>query len=290
MKNLFIITLLLISFSGYSQEEEKKTPITVTELAPGIHRLFVNNRVAVTAFTGDEGLLIIDAAYQGTANDLAEQLKLISTKPLSYIINTHIHGDHTGGNLVLGKDVNIIAHQNVKEYLSKEQGQGERVTPAFPDFAQPNITFNDSMGLDFNGQLLQLIHLPKGHTSGDIVIFFPKNNVLVVGDLLFANYFPYVDVGNGGNPLHYIENIDFLTENFPSESIVVGGHGPVYTIDNYKQYRNTLKNTMDIVKKLKQEGMTAEEMKEKRVLKEWESFGSFFITEDRWIDTVYPFL
>lgn len=290
MKNLFIITLLLISFSSYSQEEAKKTPITVTELAPGIHRLFVNNRVAVTAFTGDEGLLIIDAAYQGTANDLAEQLKLISTKPLSYIINTHIHGDHTGGNLVLGKDVNIIAHQNVKEYLSKEQGQGERVTPAFPDFAQPNITFNDSMGLDFNGQSLQLIHLPKGHTSGDIVIFFPKNNVLVVGDLLFANYFPYVDVGNGGNPLHYIENIDFLTENFPSESIVVGGHGPVYTIDDYKQYSNTLKNTMDIVKKHKQEGMTAEEMKEKRVLKEWESFGSFFITEDRWIDTVYPFL
>ena len=290
MKNYILLAFLVLPFIAISQEEVKKTPITVNELAPGIHRLFVNDRVAVTAFTGADGILIIDAAYERTANDLADELKLLSTKSLQYIINTHIHGDHTGGNLVLGKDVDIISHVNVKEFLSKPQGQGERVTPAFPEFARPNITFTEKMTLDFNGQTLQLIHLPNGHTSGDIVIFFPESKVLVVGDLLFANYFPYVDVGNGGNPLNYIENIDWLTKNFPNESIVVGGHGPVYTMDDYKEYRKTLISTMEVIKRFKNEGMTADQMKEKKVLVDWKSFGSFFITEDRWIDTVFPFL
>lgn len=290
MKNLTILLFFLLPIIAISQEEVKKTPITVNEIAPGIHRLFVNDRVAVISFSGDDGLLIIDAAYERTANDLAEKLNEITDKPLKYLINTHIHGDHTGGNLVLGKDVDIISHMNVKEYLSKDQGQGERVTPAFPEYARPNITFTERMFLDFNEQNLQLIHLPNGHTGSDIVIYFPESNVLVVGDLLFANYFPYVDVGNGGNPMGFIENIEWITKNFPDDATVIGGHGPVYSMEEYKEYRKTLIKTVELIKDQKNNGLSAEEIKEKRILKEWESFGSFFITEDRWIDIVFPFL
>lgn len=290
MKNFTILLFFLLPIIVISQEEVKKTPITVNEIAPGIHRLFVNDRVAVISFSGENGQLIIDAAYERTANDLAEKLKEISGKPLKYLVNTHIHGDHTGGNLVLGKDVDIISHVNVKDYLSKDQGQGERITPAFPEYARPNITFTEKMFLDFNGQNIQLIHLANGHTNSDIVVFFPENNVLVVGDLLFANYFPYVDVGNGGNPLVFIDNIDWIIKNFPDNAIVIGGHGPVYTMQDYKEYRMTLIKTIELIKEQKNSGLSAEEIKEKRILKEWESYGSFFITEDRWIDIVYPFL
>jgi glyoxylase-like metal-dependent hydrolase (beta-lactamase superfamily II) len=262
----------------------------VSELSEGVHRLFVNNAVSVVAFSGTDGLLIIDTGYERTAIHLKEKLDELSTKPLKYIVNTHIHGDHTGGNLILGKDVDIIAHSTVKEYLSKDKTQGDKVIPAFPEYAQPNITFTDRMNLDYNGQTLQLIHLPQGHTNGDIIIFFPKSNVIVVGDLLFANYFPYVDTGNGGNPLKYIENIDWIIRNFPKDAKVVGGHGPVYSIDEYKNYKQTLENTIEVIKKFKLDGLTPEQMKEQKVLKDWESYGSFFITAERWIDTLYPFL
>jgi cyclase len=291
MKKTITIAILLLSvFFGFAQQNAQKTPITVNELAPGVHRLFVNNAVAVVAFTGNDGLLLVDAGYERTAADLSEALRNITEHPVKYLINTHIHGDHTGGNALLGKDANIIAHENVKNYLSKEQRQGERVIPAFPKHAQPNITFTDKMCLDFNDENIQLIHLAEGHTSGDIIIFIPNKKVLVVGDLLFANYFPFVDVANGGNPLKFLENIDTITKNFPDDAIIVGGHGPVYTINDYKNYRNTLQQTIDLLKQHKQKGMTAEQMKEQKVLKEWESYGSWFITQDRWIDTIYPFI
>jgi glyoxylase-like metal-dependent hydrolase (beta-lactamase superfamily II) len=282
--------LLIVPYFALSQQSETKTPMPTTELAPGVYRIFVNNAVAVVASVGENGVLLIDAGYERTANDLYNQVKTLSDEPLRYIVNTHIHGDHTGGNLVLGINADIIAHKNVKEYLSNEQGQGERKTAAFPEYARPNITFNDRLNLDFNGETLEMIHLPGGHTNSDIVIFFPKSNVLVVGDLLFANFFPYVDVGNGGNPFKYLENVQWLTENFPSDVTVVGGHGPIYTIDEYKKYHSTLIETIEFMRKHKKNGMTQDQMKEQRVLKEWETWGSWFITEDRWIDTLFPFL
>lgn len=290
MKKLLLFIAIGLPLFVVAQQEVQKTPFTTTELAPNIHRIFVNNAVAVVTFSGEDGLLMIDTGYERTANDLAEEVKTVSQMPLRYIINTHIHGDHTGGNVALGKGVDIIAHQNVKEFLGKERKQGERVIPALPEFAQPNITFTDRMNLDFNGQNLQLVHLPGGHTDGDIVIYFPKGNVLVVGDLLFANFFPFVDVSNGGNPYKFIENIDWLVQNFPQDAIVVGGHGPVYTMQEYKQYSQTLTKTIKHLSELKQKGMTLEKMKEDKVLKEWAAFGSFFITEDRWIDTIFPFI
>lgn len=290
MKKLLLILVLIIPFVGIAQQEVQKTPFTTTELAPNIHRIFVNNAVAVVTFSGEDGLLMIDTGYERTANDLAEEVKTVSQMPLKYIVNTHIHGDHTGGNVAFGQGVDIIAHQNVKEFLGKERMQGERVIPALPEFAQPNITFTDRMNLDFNGQNIQLAHLPGGHTSGDVIIYFPKGNVLVVGDLLFANYFPFVDVSNGGNPFKFIENIEWIVHNFPQDAIVVGGHGPVYTMQDYMQYSTTLTQTITHLKGLKLKGYTLERLKEEKVLKEWAAFGSFFITEERWIDTIFPFI
>jgi len=282
--------LLLLPGIGFPQEEPNEIPIVSNSIADGVHRIFINNSVSVVALVGDDGILLIDAGYEQTGDGLLNEVKSISSNSIEYIINTHIHGDHTGGNLILGKNTDIIAHENVKTYLSTSRTQGDKEISPFPEFAQPNMTFTDRMNLKFNGQNLQLIHLPGGHTNSDIVVFIPESKVLVVGDLLFANYFPYVDVGNGGNPLKYIKNIDWIIENFPEESIVVGGHGPIYTIDEYKAYRDTIQTTIDLAKGNKEEGMSLEIMKKQRILKQWESYGNFFITEARWLDIIYPFL
>lgn len=289
MKRILLI-LSLFPILTFGQRDWSNVEIPSTEIAPGIYRLFVDNRVAVVISVGNDGIMMIDAAYEQTAEKLLAEVKKISEQPLKYLVNTHIHGDHTGGNTIIGKGVDIIAHQHVKDYLSTERKQGEKVIPPLPEYAVPKIIVNEKMELGFNEEKVQIIPLIGGHTGGDIIIHFPNAKVLVVGDLLFADNFPYVDTGNGGNPFKYLENVLWITQNFADDVTVIGGHGPVYNMQQYREYHQTLQKTIDTVREHKQNGLTPEQMKEQRILKEWESMGKFFITEDRWIDTLYPFL
>jgi cyclase len=289
MKKIAFLCMLL-PLVAVAQRDWSAMTIETTGLAPGIHRLFVGGSVSVIAFTGDEGVLLIDVAYEQTAPQLKAAVKELSDKPLRYIVNTHIHGDHTGGNMALGEGVDIIAHHAVKTFLGTERTQGERVIPAFPVYARPNITFSYELDLEFNGQTLQMLHLPEGHTNSDIIIYFPESNVLVLGDLLFADNFPFVDVSNGGHPFGFIENLGWIIANYPDDAVISGGHGPVYTMDQLAEWRQTLIETVEVIDEAKRRGLTAEEMKTGRILEPWADMGRFFITEDRWIDTLFPFL
>jgi len=289
MKKLLIVLMMLPAVL-FAQRDWANLPIEVTELAPGLHRLFVGNSVAVVVFEGSDGVLVIDAAYEQSTDRLMEEIQKLSQAPIQYLINTHLHGDHTGGNKVLGKNATIIAHSSVREFLSKEQRRGENVIPAFPEYALPDKLVEGSMELRYNGETIQINHLGGGHTTGDLVIFFPGANVLVIGDLLFAGFFPFVDTSNGGHPMKFLENLSVIMKQYPASATVVGGHGPVFTMDQLAHWQQTLSETMEVVRKAKASGMSADQMKENRILKDYEAMGSFFITEDRWIDTLYPFL
>lgn len=287
MKNIaFFLILSLMTGVIFAQSETVKTEITKTELAPGIHRLFVDNRVSVVVQTGNDGVLVIDAAYERTGNDLLAAISSISDKEIRFLINTHMHGDHTGGNAVVGKGAHVIAHPGVKKFLSG----GDKAKPDKTASGLPDITTTGIMTLDFNGETIEITHLPGGHTDNDLVVYFPAGRVVVTGDLLFAGYFPYVDVGNGGNPLTYLKNVEWILNTYPDEVIFSGGHGPVFSKTEYKTWLSALNETIDIIRKAKARGMDAEQMKSARLLSKWASFGSFFITEDRWIDTLFPFL
>lgn len=289
MKNI-VFLLLFFPLLASAQRDWSAMTVSTSEMAPGIFRLFVGENVAVTAYAGEDGVLLIDAAYEQTAPQLMSAVRELSSAPLRYIVNTHIHGDHTGGNLSLGEGVDIIAHQAVKDFLGNDRTQGDRVIPAFPEYARPNISFSSDLELEFNGQTLRMIHLPGGHTNSDIIIHFPASNVLVVGDLLFADRFPYVDVGNGGHPFKYLENLHWIIDNYPDDVTIIGGHGPVYSMKQLSDWRLSLQQTVEAVKTAKERGLTAGEMKDERILEEWEEMGLFFISEDRWIDTLFPFL
>jgi glyoxylase-like metal-dependent hydrolase (beta-lactamase superfamily II) len=289
MKKLTIILLLMPVFMS-AQRDFSKMHVSHTELAPGIHRLFIGDIVTVVAFHGEDGLMVIDAAYEQTTSQLLDTLKLIADQPIRYLVNTHLHGDHTGGNIELGKGATIISHHSVKKWLSSDRKQGDRIPGPMPQHGIPNFTFEGTFNMEFNGQVLQMYHLPEGHTAGDVIIYFSGSNVLMVGDLLFADYFPYIDTGQGGNPMNYISNIKWILDNFPGDAIVVGGHGPVYDMEKFQNWVSILEETILVISQAKQNGLTAEQMKENRILANWESYGSFFITEDRWIDTVYPYV
>ncbi len=287
MKKILIILLIVPTLLSAQRDFSN---IEVAELAPGLHRLFIANSVSVVVFHGDNGTLVIDAAYEQSADALMNTIATLSDQPVKYLLNTHLHGDHTGGNKVIGKDASIIAHPSVKEYLSKDQQRGENVIPAFPDYAQPDILVEKEMELEFNGERIQITHMPGGHTGGDLTVFFPDSRVLVMGDLLFAKYFPYVDTGNGGNPLRFMQNVETIIKKYPEDITFVGGHGPVFTHSDLKGWYTDLMQTMEVVREGKKEGLSVEEMKSQRILKDWAGMGGFFITEDRWIDTIYPYL
>jgi len=288
MKKISLFLLFLLPVLAFAQRDWSAMNITTTEVGPGVYRLFVGEGVSTVLYVGEDGVMLIDAAYEQTAPQLKAAIESITLQPVKYLVNTHHHGDHVGGNYAMGKDAIIIAHHFVMDFVSREHRAGERVTPALPKEARPDFSFSDELKFDFNSQTLQMLHLPKGHTGGDIIIYFPESKVLKMGDLLFADNFPFVDVNNGGDPMGYVRNQQFILENYPEDLTIVGGHGPIYTMAQLREYNNALVQTMEVVRKAKEAGMTAEQMKADRILKEWEDWGKFFITEDRWIDTLYP--
>jgi cyclase len=288
MKKISLFLFLLLPVLALAQRDWSAMKVTTTEVAPGIYRLFVGEGVATALYVGEDGVMLIDAAYEQTAPQLKAAIEAITSLAVKFLVNTHHHGDHVGGNFNMGKDATIIAHHFVKDFVSREHRAGERVTPALPKEARPDISFSDELKFDFNGQTLQMLHLPKGHTGGDIIIYFPESKVLVMGDLLFADNFPFVDVNNGGDPMGFYNNQKWILENYPEDLTVIGGHGPIYTMAQLREYNQNLGKTMEVVRKAKQEGLTLEQMKANRILKDWEAWGKFFITEDRWIETLYP--
>ena len=288
MKLFFL--LLLIPLAGMAQRDWSRMQVSTTEIAPGISRLFVEPGVATVLFAGPDGALLIDAAYQQTTAQLKAAIEAVTDQPVKYLINTHHHTDHTGGNAAFGGQATIIAHQFVRDFVSTNQMQGTRQIQALPREAWPEITFSDRMQLDFNGQSLLIQHMPGGHTGGDAIIYFPESKVLVIGDLLFADNFPFVDIANGGNPHRFLEHLKWISGNFPDDVVIVGGHGPVYNMEQFRTYIHNLERTMEIVANAKRSGISLEEAKANRILREWEAWGRFFITEDRWIETLYQAL
>ncbi|MBE0637165.1 MAG: MBL fold metallo-hydrolase [Bacteroidales bacterium] len=289
MKNL-IFFLLSIPLFGFTQRDYTKMQINHAELTPGVHRLFVGDVVSVVAFDGPDGLMLFDAAYEQTVSHLRDTLKRMFNKPVRYLVNTHLHGDHTGGNVEFGKEADIIAHHSVKTWLASDRKQGERVPGPMPENGRPNITFEGTLNMEFNGQEIQMRHLEGGHTAGDVIAFLPQSNVLVLGDLLFADYFPYIDTGQGGNPMTFLKHLQWISGYYPDDAILVGGHGPVYNMSQLRNYINNLKETIEVVTAGKEKGMSVEQIKEEKILNKWESYGAFFITADKWIETVYPFI
>jgi glyoxylase-like metal-dependent hydrolase (beta-lactamase superfamily II) len=271
---------------SFSQQDNEANIIDKEQLTEKISRFEIKPGVSVLFFKGNDGAILIDAGYEQSAEKLKKEIEEEYDSEINYLINTHWHYDHTGGNKILGTNTCIISHPYVKYMLSRDHKQGKKTTDAFPRSAQPDICFTDSMSLYFNGERIQLIHLPGGHTGGDIIVYFTDSKVLAAGDLLFADKFPCVDLNYGGNVDKYLDNLDWLITRFPDDINIVGGHGPVYTKEELTEYREILGETIQIVRNAIEEGNNTETLQKKNILKEYSSFGDGFISEEYWIYTI----
>ncbi|MCZ6514811.1 MAG: MBL fold metallo-hydrolase [Acidobacteria bacterium] len=290
MRNLFrLIAVCFLFFSlgtAWAQRDFSQAKIKAEQVRGNIYML-TGPGGNIGASVGEDGTLIIDDKFAPLADKIRAALKSVGGGELKFILNTHWHGDHTGANPVFGPEATILAHTNVRKRLTGELKMAGNPGQPAPKEGWPVITFDQSLSIHFNGEEINVIHFPHGHTDGDSVIFFTKSNVVHMGDDFFAGRFPFVDLGSGGDVAGLVKNISAVIKKLPADVKIIPGHGPLSTVDDLKKYHRMLKETTEAVRRQMQAAKSLDEIKAAGLASEWKSWGAGFINEERWIGTIY---
>ncbi|MGA9772891.1 MAG: MBL fold metallo-hydrolase [Blastocatellia bacterium] len=283
------VMLCLSSGSSLAQGDLSKVEIKSTQVSGNVYMLEgAGGNIGVSV--GNDGILIVDDQFAPLADKIRAALKKLGEGKLKYILNTHWHGDHTGGNKEFGPEAPIIAHDNVRKRLSGELKPATGNAQPAPPEALPVITFDQSLSVFFNGEEIRVMHVPHGHTDGDSVIFFTRANVVHMGDQFFNGFFPFVDLSSGGNVEGYKNNVEAVLAKVPAGAKIIPGHGPLATIDDLKKFHQMLVETIGIVRDRMKAGKSVDQIKAEKPLAKWESWGQGFMKTDNWIQIVYQSL
>ena len=292
---LMCFGMSVLSFSlgslSWAQQDFSDVEISASPVNGTVHMLAASAPAGnIGVSVGADGLLIVDDQFAPLADKIRAALKNLSSGSLKFILNTHWHGDHTGGNKVFGPQASIIAHTNVRKRLMSEQQIFGRTIPAEPEEAWPVITFDESVSIHFNGEEIKVVHFPHGHTDGDSIVFFSGSNVVHMGDHFFAGRFPFVDLESGGDVESFTKNIETVLGQLADDVKIIPGHGPLSTKDDLKAYHRMLVETMHTVQQAISAGTSLDDMKVAGVPEEWQSWGSGSISTDLWLTLVYQSL
>lgn len=289
LRLIFGILFLLGAVWATQQQDFSKVEMKATNVRGNIYML-EGSGGNIGVCVGEDGILIVDSQFAPLADKIRAALKGLNSGDLKFLLNTHWHGDHTGGNPIFGKEATIIAHTNVRNRLMTEQKRGERITPPAPKAAWPVIAVESSLTVHFNGEDIKVTHFPNGHTDGDCVIFFTKANVAHLGDDFFVGRFPFVDLVSGGDVEGLTKNIAAMIAQLPPDVKIIPGHGPISTREDLKNYHRMLVETVAVVRKGMAANKSLDELKKAGFAEEWKSWGSGFIPADRWIETIHQSL
>src|SRR3954465_4041171 len=290
MRRLAIVILALAGFPTAQQNDFSKVEIKVQKVADGVYML-TGAGGNIGASIGEDGIVVIDDEFAPLVPKIQAALKGITDKPVRFILNTHYHGDHTGGNQAMAQSGStIIAHENVRKRLEAgtDIKKFNKPTPPAPKDALPVITFDNQATVHLNGEDIRAIHFPNGHTDGDSVIFFPKANVVHMGDDFVTYGFPFVDVENGGSVSGVITGCEKVLASVPADAKFIPGHGPLSTADDIRTFVKMMKDTRAAVAAAAAKKQTVAQMKHAKVLAAWEKkYSGDFIKTDDWIDALY---
>ena len=280
------LALILVATSALGQRDFSKVEVKATKVAGSVHMITgAGGNIGVSV--GDDGIVIVDDQYAPLAPKIEAALKTITDRPVRFILNTHYHGDHTGGNEHFGKSAPIVAHENVRQRLrTGGMIRGATVQAAVPA-AWPVLTFNDSVTIHINGEDVRAVHMPHGHTDGDAVIWFTQSNVVHMGDDFFNGIFPFVDRDNGGSVRGLIANVDKVLATIPDDARVIPGHGALSDKNGLRAFVAMLRGTSAAVETGIAAGKSLDQLKAEKVLAAWDSWGAGTIKPDLWIETLH---
>lgn len=229
---------------------------------------------------GPDGVLIIDSQFAPLSPKIEAAIEKLGKGKPKFLLNTHWHGDHTGGNANFGRYADIIAHAKVRQRLAG----GDRPTSK-PGL--PVITFDDRLSVHFNGEEIRMVHVPPGHTDGDSIIFFTGSKVVHMGDQFFNGRFPYIDLGSGGDVEGYVKNVGNMISQIPADAKIIPGHGPLATLADLKTFHAALEETVGLVRSGIAAGKTLEQIKAGGVPAKYKEWGSGFMSTSRYLEIVY---
>jgi glyoxylase-like metal-dependent hydrolase (beta-lactamase superfamily II) len=290
MRFLGFILLLL---TPWAWAQDAANPFAAVEVAPGIYQIgntnegfalnepsdFVGGGVGL--LVGDEYVVMIDDVLESTAPALVAKAEEIAGRPIDFVINTHAHGDHVGGNVYVSeRGTIVVSHDKLRERM-----EGNDQLNTGPG-ALPVITFANRMTFHVNGEQAVAIHVPRAHTDGDAIIHFVNANVIAAGDLSFRGLFPFIDLDSGGTVDGYIAGMELLIEMGDKDTRYLTGHGPVASRAGLEQDVAMLKDSKSRVKALMDKGMSEEDILAANPLADYgETYSWFFITTERMTKT-----
>jgi glyoxylase-like metal-dependent hydrolase (beta-lactamase superfamily II) len=288
MNKIALTALLAISLPLAAQDEP--VDYQVTELSKTISMLKGrggNMGVSV----GEDGLFIIDDQLAPITDQLLAALRRISDEPIRFVINTHYHGDHTGGNETIGEAGGvIIAHDNIHQRMTTEQVSifMQSTTPPYPHDALPVVTFNDHVTMHLNGEAATAYHVPHAHTDGDSIVHFPQSDVVHMGDIFFNKMYPYIDLDAGGSFQGMIAGAELGLSLAGERTRIIPGHGPLATRAELAAYRDFLTQARDQVQALIDQDMTLEQAIAAKPTAQWdEQLGEVWITPAQFVTFIY---
>jgi len=268
----------------HTHSNKQQTVIKTEKVNGNVYVLFgQGGNIGVSS--GTDGILMIDDQFDRLAEQIKAALKTLGSEKPRFLFNTHWHGDHTGGNMIFGKDAIIVAHENVRKRLSTPNSGGRDFKPLEP-VGLPMITYGQGLSIHFNGEEVRAVHFPSGHTDGDTAIFFTGSNVVHLGDDFFAGKFPFVDLNSGGSAEGLAKNIGELVKLIPSDAKIIPGHGQISTVSDLKSYHQMLVETTTLVRD-KMKTKTLDAIKKEGLPDKYKDWGTGFIKTESWIETIY---
>ena len=288
---LSVVIAMGLSISAHSFAQQEPVKVDASKLTDSIY-MITGKGGNIGLLTGAEGSFLIDDQFAPLTEQILEVVKSVGGDVPKYLINTHFHGDHTGGNENLGKAGTLImAHHAVRERLVNGSNISEFGMKSGPadKAALPTVTYSENIHLHINGETIRIIHVPNAHTDGDSFVVFDNANVVHAGDLFFNGFFPFIDGAHGGSVRGVIAGADRILALTDADSKIIPGHGPLASREDLQRYRDMLATAYQRLLALKNQGVSVEDAIASAPLKDLDAdWGGGIFTTDKWIGIVYP--
>ncbi|MGE5096274.1 MAG: MBL fold metallo-hydrolase [Betaproteobacteria bacterium] len=284
-----LATLLAAALPAAAQQDFSKVEIRTTKLAEHVYML-VGAGGNLGLSVGDDATFLVDDQFAPLTDRINEAIAKVSHQPVKFIVNTHWHFDHTGGNENYGKAGTLIfAHENVRKRMSTEQFIEfiKSKQPPSPKAALPVVTFNDGLTFHLNGEEIRVIHVAPAHTDGDAIVHFAGSDVLHMGDVFFNQMYPFIDASSGGRAEGMVAGCDQGLALAKDTTRIIPGHGPLSDRRGLQAYRDMLATIVGRVRKLVDEGRSVQQIVEAKPTAEFDAeWGKGFIPPDKFAEMV----